>query len=70
MNLDHNFFQVSKLNEEQKKGPHQKWNTCFPRNQVETCAQMHTRVKLLGGYIPPSPPKFGTPAHNRAVCTK
>ena len=52
----------------------------FPRFQVEICAQMHTRVKLLegmlmktilkllgaiqlnywGGYIPPSPPDFGT----------
>ena len=35
--------------EDQKKGLHQKWNTYFPRIQVQTCAQMHTRVKLLEG---------------------
>ena len=37
---------------------------------METCAQMHTKVKLLGGYsqiiggdiyIPIPPPGFGTP---------
>ena len=49
MNLDQDFFQVSRLSEDQKKGLHQKWNTFFPRIQVETCAQMHTRVKLLEG---------------------
>ena len=32
-----------------KKGLHQIWNTLFPRILVETCAQMHTRVKLFGG---------------------
>ena len=32
-----------------KKGPHQKWNTLFPRIQVQIWAQMHTRVKLLEG---------------------
>ena len=30
MNLDQDFFQVSKLSEDQKKGLHQKWNTFFP----------------------------------------
>ena len=50
MNLDHDFVQVSKLSEEPpKKGLHQKWNTFFPRIQVDTYAQMYTRVKLLGG---------------------
>ena len=55
----------------------------FARIQVETCVQMHTRVKLLEGmqmktilkllggiqsnYIPPSPPGFGTPGHNVAT---
>ena len=34
---------------ELKKGFHQEWNTFFPRIQVQTCAQMHTRVKLLEG---------------------
>ena len=36
MNLDHDFFRVSKLNEDQKKGLRQKWNTFFPRVQVKT----------------------------------
>ena len=39
MNLDKEFFQVSKLSEDQKKkkkGLHQKWNTFFPRIQVKT----------------------------------
>ena len=50
MNLDPDFVQVSKLSEDQKKeGLHQKWNTFFPQIQVDTYAQMHTRVKLLGG---------------------
>ena len=71
MNFDYDFFLVSKLSEDQKKGLYQKWNTFFPdsgedppppkkrysqkwntfflRYQVETCAQMHTRVKLLEG---------------------
>ena len=70
MNLDHDFFQVSKLSKDQKKrsspklkgfyfhssedqkkkqrsSPHLK--DFFPRIQAKTSAQMHTRVKLLGG---------------------
>ena len=49
MNLDHDFFQVSKLSEDQKKGLHQKKENFAPQILVETCAQMHTKVKLLGG---------------------
>ena len=49
MNLDHDFVHVSKLSEDQKKSFHQKWNTFFPRIQVDAYAQMHTRVKLLRG---------------------
>ena len=65
MNLDHDFFQVSKLSEDQKngtlfspnsgedqnkkKGLYQKWSTFFPLMQVETCTQMHARVNLLEG---------------------
>ena len=45
INLDHDFFQLSKLSENQKKSLHQKWNTFFPRIQVETCAQM----QIIGG---------------------
>ena len=37
MNLDHDFVQVSKLSEDQKKkGLHQNWNTFLPQNQVNT----------------------------------
>ena len=69
MNLDHDLFQVSKLSEDQKKGLNQKWNTFFPRIQVEHRAHMHTRVKflegmqmntilkLLGGIYPPHSPR-------------
>ena len=69
MNLDHDFVQVSKLSEDQKKkfftkkgtlfssnsgedqkkGLHQKWNTFFPEFKWTSYAQVHTRVKLLGG---------------------
>ena len=35
--------------EDHKKGHLQQWNTFFLRIQVETSAQMHTRVKLLEG---------------------
>ena len=48
MNLDHDFFQVSKLSEYQKKGLHLKKENLVPQILVETCAQMHTKVKLLG----------------------
>ena len=34
-----------------KKGLYQKLNAFFPRIQVKTWAQMHTRVKLLGGML-------------------
>ena len=49
LNLDQDFFQVNKSSEDQKKGLPQKWNTLYPRIQVQTCAQMHTKVKLLEG---------------------
>ena len=71
MNLDHDFFQVSKLSEDQKKKVFTKNATLFSPNsgedqnkkkrslpkmepffsriQVETWAQMLTRVKLLEG---------------------
>ena len=35
MNLDHDFFQVSKLSEEQKKGLHQKMEYFFSPNSGE-----------------------------------
>ena len=36
MNLDHNFFQVSKLSEDQKKGVRHIWKTFFLQIQVKT----------------------------------
>ena len=51
----------------------------FPRIQVDTYAQMHTRVKLLGGgysqiiggiYPHPPSPGFGTPVYNNSDNTK
>ena len=49
MNLDQDFFQESKLSEDQKKKVFTRNGTLFfPRIQVQTCAQVHTRVKLLG----------------------
>ena len=48
MNLDHNLFQVSKLSEDQKKGLHLKKENFVPQIPVETCTQIHTKVKLLG----------------------
>ena len=56
MNLNHDFFQVSKLSEDQKKRSSPKPErfiknrTIFiPRIHVETCAQTHTSVKFLEG---------------------
>ena len=42
------FFSGEQIKWRPKKDLYQKWNTFFPRIQVETCAQMHTRVKLFG----------------------
>ena len=98
MNLDHDFVQVWKFSEDQRKKC--KWNIFSPRIQVKTKkkrsssqielffpqifalmqthlkywgdADMWTILKLLrgkqpnywGGYIPPSPQGFGTPAYS------
>ena len=84
MNLDHDFFQVSKLAEDQKKGLHENFKEFFFPNSNEDqkkdlqqnfrsfssnssdadqiqVIHVQTRVKLLGGYISPIPPGFGTP---------
>ena len=81
MNLDHNFFQVSKLSEEQRKvfaktgalfSPNSNGDLRSDAHQSQSIGWDadvdHTQiiggdtVKLLGEYIPPSPPGFGTPA--------
>ena len=43
--MEHFFPQIQVKTKKNKKGLHQK----FPRFEVETCALMHTRVKLLEG---------------------
>ena len=47
MNLDHDFFQLSKLSEDQKKGLRQKWNTFFPQVQVKTKKKVFTKTGAL-----------------------
>ena len=42
------FPQIQVKTKKEKKGRHQEWNTFFSRIQVDTYAQMLTRVKLLG----------------------
>ena len=70
------FFSPNLGEDQNKKGLHQKWST-FSRILVETCAQMHTRVKVLGGcrcwpssnyWRDISPPGFGTSASNTCSC--
>ena len=47
LNLDHDFFQVSKLSEEHKKGLHLKWNYFFSRIQVKTKKKVFTKKEQL-----------------------
>ena len=49
MNLDLDFFQVSKLSEDQKKIFTRNGTLFFPEFKYTHSAQMHTRVKLLEG---------------------
>ena len=76
MNLDHDFFQVSKLSEDQKKGLHQNWKSFFPEFKccrptlsdsdadqghiIEGDADVD-HSQIIGGIYPPSLPGFGTP---------
>ena len=55
MNLDHDFVQVSKLSENQKK-VFPKNGTLFPQIQVDTYTQMHRRSQGGGPGGPASPP--------------
>ena len=84
MNLDHDFFLVSKSSEDQKKRSSPKMDHVFSPNSSgdlrsgahqsqiigRNADEDHTQisggdtVKLLEGYIPSSPPGFGTPAGN------
>ena len=64
MNPDLDFFQVSKLSEDQKKGFHQKRNT-FPEyvhlGQIVGGDADEDHTQIFGGYIPHPPPSFITP---------
>ena len=42
MNLDHDFFQASKLSEDQIKGLHQNWKSFYPQIQVKTKKLLQT----------------------------
>ena len=63
MNLEHDFFQVSKLSEDQKKGLHRKFMSFFPESredqkkvQTSSNAQMY-----IYGYIWIYPPRGSAP---------
>ena len=75
MNLDHDFFQVSKLSEDPKKRSSPKLEGFFSpissENQSSNADQSQTigggdadvdHTQFTGGIYPPSPPGFGTPA--------
>ena len=47
MNLDHDFFQVSKSSD-QKKGLHLRWNTFFPNSSGDLRSDAH-RSQIFGG---------------------
>ena len=49
MKLDQDFFQVSKLSEDQINRSSPEMEHFFPQIQVQTCAQMYFGVKLLEG---------------------
>ena len=55
MNLDHNFFQVSKLSEDQKKkkkGVHQNWKTFFfPSSSEDQKKSFHQNWKTFSPRI-------------------
>ena len=76
MNLDHDFFQVSKVREDQKKVFTRIGQVFFP--EFKCCKPTSTdsdadqsqiiggdadvdHSQIIGGYMPPSPPGFGTP---------
>ena len=74
MNLDHDFFQVSKSSEDQKKKVFTKNGTLFSpisggdlrsdahRSQIFGGDADEDRIHIIGGDISPIPPGFGTPA--------
>ena len=73
IDLDHDFFHMSKLSKDQKKGLHQKWKTfspdfkwrpglrCIPESNYWRGCRWRSYSNYWGRYIPPFP-GFGTPA--------
>ena len=47
MNVDQDFFQVSKLNEDQKKGLLRKWNTFSPYSSTDLRSDAH-QSQIIG----------------------
>ena len=58
MNLDHDFFQVSKLSEHQKKNSPKVEHFFSPNSRGDLRSDAH-QSQIIGGDI--SPPGFGTP---------
>ena len=77
MNLDHDFVQVSKLSEDQKKGLLQHWHTFFSPNSSGDLRSDAHQSQIIGGdadvdhtqtttedtvkLFPPPPPRFRHP---------
>ena len=65
MNLDHDFVQVCKLSEDQKKKClHQKWNTFFPQIQMKTKKNVFTKNGTLFPQFQVTPTLRCTPESN------
>ena len=64
MNLDHDFVQVSKLSEDQKKGLLQNWST-FPPNSGEDNKKVFTKNGTL--FFPNSSGHLRSDAHRNQI---
>ena len=66
MNLDHNFVQVSKLSEDQKKGSSPKLDNFFPQIQVQTKKRKKKgRHRKWNTFFPNSSGHLRSDAHQR-----
>ena len=61
MNLDHDFVQVSKLSEDQKKGFHQKWTLFSPNSDEDQKKRSSPKVEHF--YSPISSGHLRSDAH-------